>query len=104
MEFEFVICLVLSPALFLITRLKQLMHLFSLFRQIPTLARRCRDGLLQVGLSTKILPEAYTWHFAGCWDHMSELVMSHGGSLSDQFASSHAILSRFLYNWSQITP
>ena len=64
------------------------------FVQSNAIARRCRDELLKVGFSTKILPEAYTWHFAGCWDHMSELVVRHGGSLSDDFASSHAILSR----------
>ncbi len=57
-------------------------------------ARRCRDELLKVGLATKILPEAYSWHFAGTWNHMSELVNSHGGDLTTAFSTSHEILSR----------
>jgi 8-amino-3,8-dideoxy-alpha-D-manno-octulosonate transaminase len=57
-------------------------------------ARRCRDELLKSGLATKILPEAYTWHFAGTWDHMPELVNAHGGNLTTAFVRSHDILSR----------
>ena len=57
-------------------------------------ARRCRNELLSVGLSTKILPEAYTWHFAGTWKHMPELVASHGGDLSTSFRASAEILAR----------
>lgn len=57
-------------------------------------ARRCRDALLKMGLSTKILPEAFSWHFAGTWEHMPELVNSHGGELSQAFLKSHEILSR----------
>ncbi len=59
-----------------------------------TIARRCRDELLQVGLATKILPEAYSWHFAGTWNHMPELVSAHGGNLTAAFATSDRILSR----------
>jgi 8-amino-3,8-dideoxy-alpha-D-manno-octulosonate transaminase len=57
-------------------------------------ARRCREKLLKSGLATKILPEAYTWHFAGTWHHMPELVQAHGGDLEKAFLPSHAILSR----------
>jgi 8-amino-3,8-dideoxy-alpha-D-manno-octulosonate transaminase len=57
-------------------------------------ALRCRQELLAAGLATKILPEAYTWHFAGTWKHMPELVAAHGGSLDTAFPQSHAILSR----------
>lgn len=57
-------------------------------------ARRCRDELLKVGMATKILPEAYSWHFAGTWNHMPELVNAHGGSLAAAFLPSHEILSR----------
>jgi 8-amino-3,8-dideoxy-alpha-D-manno-octulosonate transaminase len=57
-------------------------------------AIRCRDELLGVGLTTKILPEAYSWHFAGAWDHMPELVNAHGGDLKTAFIASHKILSR----------
>lgn len=57
-------------------------------------ARHCREELLKVGLATKILPEAYSWHFAGTWDHMPELVKSHNGDLQTAFAVSNEILSR----------
>ena len=57
-------------------------------------ARRCRHELIQVGLTTKILPEAYTWHFAGTWNHMPELLSAHGGDLTRSFKPSHDILSR----------
>ena len=58
------------------------------------IASRCRQELLNVGLSTKILPEAYTWHFAGTWTHMPELVAAHGGNLSTSFLQSESILNR----------
>lgn len=57
-------------------------------------ALRCRQELLAAGLATKILPEAYSWHFAGTWIHMPELVAAHGGNLQSAFPQSHAILSR----------
>lgn len=57
-------------------------------------ALKCRQELLACGLSTKILPEAYTWHFAGTWHHMPELASSHGGDLKNAFPQSHAILAR----------
>ncbi len=37
------------------------------------LAKKCRARLLKYKISTKILPEAYTWHFAGKWKHIKEL-------------------------------
>ena len=37
------------------------------------IALKCRSELLKRGISTKILPEAYTWHFAGEWKHIKEL-------------------------------
>jgi 8-amino-3,8-dideoxy-alpha-D-manno-octulosonate transaminase len=57
-------------------------------------ARRCREYLLRAGLATKILPEAYTWHFAGTWNHMPELVAAHDGNLQGAFPNSQALLSR----------
>lgn len=57
-------------------------------------ARLCRDSLVGEGLSTKILPEAVTWHFAGTWTHMPELVARHGGDLSKAFSDSKARLER----------
>jgi 8-amino-3,8-dideoxy-alpha-D-manno-octulosonate transaminase len=56
-------------------------------------ALACREKLLENGLGTKILPEAYTWHFAGTWNHMKELVESHGGDLTNAFPQSVALLS-----------
>jgi len=41
-------------------------------------SRKCREMLLAEGLGTKILPEAITWHFAGTWNHMKELVARNG--------------------------
>ena len=57
-------------------------------------ARRCRESLLGVGVSTKILPEALSWHFAGTWTHMPELVEAHGGNLCGEFPRSSALLER----------
>lgn len=59
-----------------------------------TASRRCREELLKVGLATKILPEAVTWHFAGAWQHIPALVISHGGGLDSDFKSSRKILGR----------
>lgn len=57
-------------------------------------ARRCREELLKEGLTTKILPEAFSWHFAGTWHHMPELAKAHGGSLEKAFLPSLKILER----------
>ena len=57
-------------------------------------ARRCRDALLKAGLGTKILPEAITWHFAGTWNHMPELVNRNGKDLTDAFPISLELLNR----------
>jgi 8-amino-3,8-dideoxy-alpha-D-manno-octulosonate transaminase len=57
-------------------------------------ARRCRDALLKAGLGTKILPEAITWHFAGTWDHMPELVTRYGKDLTNAFPKSLDLLNR----------
>lgn len=57
-------------------------------------ARRCREALTAVGLATKILPEAITWHYAATWTHMPQLVKAHGGDLASAFPKSTAILNR----------
>lgn len=64
------------------------------FVKNPATARKCRDELLAVGLTTKILPEAYTWHFAGTWNHMPEIVAASDGDLSNSFVESARILRR----------
>lgn len=58
------------------------------------LAMKCRQELLESGLSTKILPEAYTWHFAGTWHHIRELRVAHGDDLANSFPKSADKLSR----------
>ena len=40
------------------------------------LAIKCRKALLKINISTKILPEATTWHFAKHWNHMKELKLN----------------------------
>lgn len=57
-------------------------------------ARKCRDALIEAGLGTKILPEAITWHFAGTWDHMPELVNRNGKDLTNTFPVSLELLNR----------
>ena len=58
------------------------------------IARKCRDALLEAGLGTKILPEAITWHFAGTWDHMPELINRNGKDLTNAFPISLELLNR----------
>jgi dTDP-4-amino-4,6-dideoxygalactose transaminase len=48
-----------------------------------------RLELLKVGISTKILPEALTWHFALHWNHINELKKS-----KNQYYKSIKILSK----------
>ena len=50
-----------------------------------------REKLLKVGISTKILPEAISWHFAGSWNHIPEIKNFES---SNRFALSHSILSK----------
>jgi 8-amino-3,8-dideoxy-alpha-D-manno-octulosonate transaminase len=57
-------------------------------------ALRCRERLLAQGLGTKILPEAFTWHFAGTWNHMPQLAEAHGGDLNAAFPRTRALLAR----------
>lgn len=57
-------------------------------------AKKCRSELLEVGISTKILPEAVTWHFAKHWDHIPSLAESHNNDLASSFPISDQILNR----------
>lgn len=57
-------------------------------------ALACRAALLKKGVSTKILPEATTWHFAGTWSHMPQLIAMHGPDLSAAFPRSKQLLER----------
>jgi len=58
------------------------------------IARQCRDALIEAGLGTKILPEAITWHFAGTWGHMPELVKRSRKDLADAYPVSLDLLNR----------
>ena len=64
------------------------------FTKDNEIAKKCRDSLLKVGIGTKILPEAITWHFAGNWEHMDELKASYGADLSQAFPNSLNLLRR----------
>ena len=57
-------------------------------------ALKCRENLLKNNFSTKILPEAYSWHFAGTWEHILELNKAHKNNLKNEFDVSKSILSR----------
>ncbi|NDA89889.1 MAG: DegT/DnrJ/EryC1/StrS family aminotransferase [Alphaproteobacteria bacterium] len=52
-----------------------------------------RKALLKNGISTKILPEANTWHFAQHWDHIVELDTFTGKPLGTSFNKSADILN-----------
>jgi 8-amino-3,8-dideoxy-alpha-D-manno-octulosonate transaminase len=58
-------------------------------------ALSCRSALLDAGLGTKILPEAISWHFAGSWQHIPELLVRHP-NLKDHCAPSEEILARYV--------
>ena len=57
-------------------------------------AEKCRSNLIKIGLNTKILPEAMTWHFAKYWSHMKELSDSHKGKLKISFPKSERLLKK----------
>ena len=67
----------------------------ALVFEVPAadVAREVRTRLLAAGSATKILPEAVTWHFAGTWTHMPELVATHG-DLAAAFPATASRLSR----------
>ena len=52
-------------------------------------ALKFRKLFLESGYSTKILPEATSWHFAGRWNHIKELKIN-----DKMFVKSKSILSR----------
>ena len=87
---------------------KQLSKLKLFFREVPKnsyqtcdaliffvenkiIAKKCRNALVANSINTKILPEAYTWHFAGTWSHMKELKLN---KKNNNFPISQKILER----------
>lgn len=63
------------------------------FTKDKSTAVNCRDELVKKNLNTKILPEAYTWHFAGTWHHIKEIFESNS-DLENKLNSSRELLSR----------
>jgi 8-amino-3,8-dideoxy-alpha-D-manno-octulosonate transaminase len=64
------------------------------FVQNNKIAKECRDLLLKNNLGTKILPEAITWHFAGSWGHMKQLVDTIDIPLEKAFSKSKYFIDR----------
>lgn len=64
------------------------------FVEDALVAKRCRDELLKVNISTKILPEALSWHFAKNWTHMKELKTSNGPNQDFSYPISSKLLSK----------
>lgn len=56
-------------------------------------AKKCRKELLKNKISTKILPEAFTWHFAGEWNHIKELKLKKK-NLINQFKNSKKLIKK----------
>ena len=56
-------------------------------------ALSCREQLLNDGFSTKILPEAFTWHFAATWEHIPQLY-NNWNTFQQDLAPSRALLER----------
>ena len=52
-------------------------------------AKKFRKMLLKKNYSTKILPEATSWHFAGKWEHIKELKIK-----NSHLVKSNKILSK----------
>ena len=63
------------------------------FAKDKAMALRCREKLLNDGLSTKILPEAFTWHFAATWEHIPQLY-NDWDTFQQDLAPSRALLER----------
>ena len=63
------------------------------FVKSKKLALKCRKMLLKNKISTKILPEAYTWHFAREFTHIKPLYKKHR-NLKACFKNSHNLLQK----------
>lgn len=63
------------------------------FSKNTSQAKKIRNSLLNHNISTKILPEACTWHFSKYWSHIKELKNKHK-NLSKSFKASDAFLSK----------
>ena len=61
------------------------------------IAIKCRNELLKFGISTKILPEAISWHFSKKWSHIKELKNSKNNLLESELILSKAVSIPILY-------
>ena len=64
-----------------------------IFVENKKIALKCRKELLKKKISTKILPEANKWHFAGEFSHIKELKKKHP-NLKNSFYKSRKLLDR----------
>lgn len=64
-----------------------------IFVKNKSTALKCRKELLKKKISTKILPEAYKWHFAGEFNHIKELKKKHL-NLKNAFKKSRKLLDK----------
>ena len=63
------------------------------FLKTKKMANQCRKELLKKKISTKILPEAYTWHFASEWSHIYNLKKRYP-KLKNQFKKSKSLIEK----------
>lgn len=68
----------------------------TLILQLPSKehALRASEALLKQGIGTKILPEAFRWHYAGEWNHVWSHVGGYEGDLCRYWPRTHELLSR----------
>ena len=61
-----------------------------------TTATQVADDLLAQGVGTKILPEAFDWHFAGAWTHIWDRVPGSDAHIArvDNWSRTRALLER----------
>lgn len=67
-------------------------------------AIKFRKLLLQQGYSTKILPEASSWHFAGQWEHIKELKIKKRSLIKSKILLSKCVSIPILFNMKKNFP
>lgn len=67
-------------------------------------AKLCREELLKNHISTKILPEAYTWHFCKEWKHIKNLNIKKNDFLISKKILSKAVSIPILYKMKKNFP
>lgn len=67
-------------------------------------AQKFRKMLLKKNYSTKILPEATSWHFAGQWEHIKELKIKKNGLIKSERILSKCVSIPILYKMKKNFP